>query len=90
MKPPKTANERYRDEHYPHLMPCVRCYYWRGHNAGGRAANSCPMCHFIIDNNRPRGCEPDYIRQTCAEFVPRKPKKKKVIYYAAMRPKEKK
>lgn len=76
----KTENEIYRDEHYPKLMPCMNCYYWRGHNAGGLTAQSYPCCHYILDHGEPRGCEPDYINETCEKFEPRRKRKVRPVF----------
>ena len=77
----KSENEKYRDEHYPHLKPCNRCYYWKGTNMKG-AAQSYPMCYYMLINGEPRGCEPNYLEETCEKFVPKgtKMKRKKPVY----------
>jgi len=82
----KTENDRYRDEHYPHLKPCMGCYYWRGANCDTRS-QSFPMCHYLSDHNEVRGCEPDYINETCGKFKPREKRPRKNLYYMAGRKK---
>lgn len=73
-----TENEKYRNEHYPHFSPCDKCYYWRGANVVNRPHKSMsyPMCHYLLENNELRGCEPDLINGTCEKFIPVKEKKR--------------
>lgn len=73
-------NSKYRNEHYPRLMPCMKCFYWRGHYSGGISTPSAPMCHYILDHCEPRPCVPDYINETCECFEPRRKKKPKMIF----------
>lgn len=73
-------NSKYRNEHYPRLMPCMKCDYWRGHNAGGKSSQSYPMCHYILDHGEPRPCVPDYLNETCEAFKPRTNIRKKPVF----------
>ena len=67
----KTENEKYRDEHYPNLYPCKNCAWWKGSGSSWGASLSLPMCHYMLNTGELRGCEPDYINQTCERFQER-------------------
>ena len=67
-----SENDKYRNANYPNLYPCRDCYYWRGGDGNVKKLGcSNYMCHYCIENNRLRPCEPDLINQTCECFIPK-------------------
>lgn len=64
-----TENDKYRNENYPNLHPCVDgCKYWRVTYTGTHCSSSSKCCHYNIDNDELRGDYPDLINGTCSKY----------------------